>query len=108
MRRDLTMILLMALLTWGCSGASPLSAVLDPQGIADATGVAAKCVGAQSAVIAPAFDVDWSSNTVTYGGGVFLGCESEMFQFRCLQEKPLDPADKPKWICEPLTTWVKQ
>jgi hypothetical protein len=100
------LILTLAALAVSCSGASALAPVLDPQGIVEAAGVAATCVGAESATIAPAFDVDWSENAVTYGGGVFLGCESELFQFRCAQEKPVGD-DKPVWKCEPLSAWEK-
>ena len=99
---------LLALLIGGCSGASALGPVMDPQGIFDAAGIAGQCASAESVMVAPAFDVDWSGGTVTYGGGVFVGCESDLFRFRCVQEKPTGPDEKPVWRCEPLGTWKKQ
>ena len=91
----------------GCSGASAFGPLMDPQGIADAAGIAASCVGQESATLAPAFDVDWSANQVTYGGGIFVGCGSLLARVKCYQEKPL-PGEKPKWKCDPISTWAKQ
>lgn len=107
MKHTILILAVMAVTACGTVGTA-LAPVLDPQGIADAAGVTSTCVQAQSAVIAPAFEVDWSGGAVTYGGGVFLGCDSELFQFHCTQEKPVNPGDKPVWKCEPLGSWVKQ
>jgi len=99
--------IMLALVIGGCSGASALAPVMDPQGIFAAAGITGQCVGAESAMIAPVFEVDWSGSTTTFGSGVLLGCESELFQFRCVQVKPDDPEDKPVWQCEALSTWTK-
>jgi hypothetical protein len=101
-------ILIAILATVGCSGTigSALGPVLDPASIIDAAGVATDCAMAETVTIAPAFEVDWSSGGTTYGGGVFIGCASRLFQFRCTQEKAVPPA-KPVWKCEPLSTWTQ-
>ena len=92
----------------GCTGAvgSALGPVLDAQSMMEAAGVATTCAAAETVTIAPAFEVDWSNGGTTYGGGVFIGCSSQLFQFKCAQEKATPPA-KPVWTCEPLSTWTQ-
>lgn len=91
-----------------CSATSAMAPVLDAASLMQAAGVGADCMGAKTVTVAPAFEVDWSGSGATYGGGVFLGCASKLFQFRCAQESPVIPGDKAEWKCEPLGFWVKQ
>jgi len=92
----------------GCSGSfgSAIGPVLDAPSVLEAAGVATDCAYAETVVLAPAFEVDWSTNQTTYGGGIFIGCSSHLFQFRCVQSKPVAGA-KAVWKCEPLSTWTK-
>ncbi len=65
-------------------------------------------MGCQQATIAPAFSVDWNDN-VSYGGGVFAGCEVEgrILRFHCeaLQD---DETGKTRMSCEPLSIWHRE
>ena len=65
-------------------------------------------VGCRTVTIAPAFTVDWNEN-VTYGGGLFAGCESEghLVEFRCMGI-PDEETGKLKVKCDPLALWQLQ
>ena len=61
--------------------------------------------GCRMVTIAPAFVVDWSDG-VTYGGGVFAGCEGKgsLVEFRCMGILN-EETGKVQVSCEPLTLW---
>ncbi len=63
--------------------------------------------GCQQATIAPAFSVDWNDE-VSYGGGIFAGCESKgrLLEFRCeaIQD---GKTGKTGLHCDPLARWEK-
>jgi len=88
-----------------CSASHALAPVMDPAGLAAAAGLTSECIAAEEATVAPAFDVDWGDGDVTYGGGVFLGCGSYLYRFRCTQER--DEDGRKKWVCEPLSRWTE-
>ena len=61
--------------------------------------------GCRMVTIAPAFTVDWNQN-VTYGGGLFAGCEAKgrLAEFRCAGV-PDEETGKVQIHCYPLTLW---
>jgi len=61
--------------------------------------------GCRTVTVAPAFIVDWNEN-VTYGGGLFAGCESEgrLVEFRCMGLQD-EETGKVKVKCDPLSLW---
>ena len=65
-------------------------------------------MGCQQATIAPAFTVDWNDN-VTYGGGVFAGCEVEgrILRFHCEAYQD-EETGKTRMKCEPLSIWNRE
>jgi hypothetical protein len=65
-------------------------------------------MGCSQATIAPAFSVDWNDN-VTYGGGVFAGCEVEgrLLRFHCEAYQD-DETGKTRMKCEPLSVWKRE
>ena len=65
-------------------------------------------MGCEQATIAPAFSVDWKDQ-VTYGGGVFAGCEVEgrMLRFHCDAYQD-DETGKTRMKCEPLSLWERK
>ena len=65
-------------------------------------------MGCEQATIAPAFSVNWNDQ-VTYGGGVFAGCEVEgrMLRFHCDAYQD-DETGKTRMKCEPLSLWERK
>lgn len=61
--------------------------------------------GCQTVTIAPAFTVDWNEN-VTYGGGLFAGCEAKghLVEFRCVGLQD-EETGKVRVECQPLSLW---
>lgn len=61
--------------------------------------------GCKQATIAPAFSVDWEER-VTYGGGIFAGCEAngKLMQFQCEGFRD-EETGKVRMKCEPLSLW---
>jgi hypothetical protein len=65
-------------------------------------------MGCEQATIAPAFSIDWNDN-VTYGGGVFAGCEVEgrLLRFHCEAYQDSETG-KTSMKCEPLSIWERR
>ncbi len=65
-------------------------------------------MGCEQATIAPAFSIDWNDN-VTYGGGVFAGCEVEghLLRFHCEAYQD-DETGKTSMKCESLSLWDRR
>lgn len=65
-------------------------------------------MGCEQATIAPAFSIDWNDN-VTYGGGVFAGCEVEgrVLRFHCEAYQD-EETGKTRMKCEPLSIWERR
>jgi len=67
--------------------------------------------GCQTVTIAPAFTVDWNQN-VTYGGGLFAGCDAKghLVEFRCVgmqdeETGKVRPVRPVRVQCQPLSLW---
>ncbi len=65
-------------------------------------------MGCEQATIAPAFSIDWNDQ-VTYGGGVFAGCEVEgrILRFQCDAYQD-EETGKTSMKCEPLSLWERR
>lgn len=65
-------------------------------------------MGCEQATIAPAFSVDWNDQ-VTYGGGVFAGCEvnGRILRFHCDAYQD-EETGKTRMKCEPLSLWERK
>ena len=65
-------------------------------------------MGCEQATIAPAFSIDWNDQ-VTYGGGVFAGCEVEgrILRFHCEAYQD-EETGKTSMKCEPLSLWERR
>jgi len=65
-------------------------------------------MGCEQATIAPAFSIDWNDQ-VTYGGGVFAGCEVEgrILRFHCDAYQD-EETGKTSMKCEPLSLWERR
>ena len=64
--------------------------------------------GCKQVTVAPAFSVD-ATDSVTYGGGVFAGCEENgrLAEFHC--DATLDTTTgKTKMTCAPLSLWKRE
>ena len=63
--------------------------------------------GCQTVTVAPAFTVDWNQN-VTYGGGLFAGCEAKghLVEFRCVGIQD-EETGKVRVQCQPLSLWQR-
>ena len=64
--------------------------------------------GCRMVTVAPAFSVDWNKN-VTYGGGLFAGCEEagRLMEFRCWGI-PNEETGKVSVHCEALRLWERK
>jgi len=62
-------------------------------------------LGCQTVTVAPAFSVDWNQN-VTYGGGLFAGCQANghLVEFRCVGLQD-EETGKVRVKCDPLSLW---
>lgn len=58
--------------------------------------------GCKTGTLGSAFEVDWRTNSVRYGGSVFLGCDEsgKLYRLKCVN-------DKGKTVCEPIETWYR-
>jgi len=65
-------------------------------------------IGCKEVTVAPAFSIDFS-DSVTYGGGVFAGCEEngQIVEFRCDAYLD-DKTGKTKMKCAPLSLWKRE
>ena len=65
-------------------------------------------MGCEQATLAPAFSIDWNDQ-VTYGGGVFAGCEVEgrLLRFHC-ETCQDEETGKTSMKCSPLSLWERQ
>jgi len=61
--------------------------------------------GCRTVTVAPAFTVDWNEN-ITYGGGLFAGCESKghLVEFRCTGIQD-EETGKLRVKCDSLALW---
>ena len=61
--------------------------------------------GCRTVTVAPAFTVDFNQN-VTYGGGLFAGCEAQghLVEFRCVGMQD-EETGKVRVQCQPLSLW---
>jgi hypothetical protein len=64
--------------------------------------------GCRMVTVAPAFSVDWNQN-VSFGGGVFAGCEAEgrLAEFRCIGVQD-ESTGKTRIECQPLSLWKRE
>lgn len=93
-----------ALLLVGCGTTVSKQFIVDSQAavMAEASDYLNGC---QTVTVAPAFTVDWNQN-VSYGGGLFAGCEAKgrLAHFRCVGI-PDEETGKIRIHCSPLTLW---
>lgn len=63
--------------------------------------------GCRMVTIAPAFSVSFEDE-VTFGGGLFAGCEAngELMEFRCVGVKD-EETGKTRVICQPIAFWLQ-
>ena len=102
----LLVLVVVAILALGCSGISRQYLVDSRKAVL--TGAGDYLTGCQSLVVAPAFTVDWNDK-VTYGGGVFAGCEAEgrILRFHCEAYQD-EETGKIRMKCEPLSLWERR
>lgn len=63
--------------------------------------------GCRMVTIAPAFSVSFD-NEVTFGGGLFAGCEAngELMEFRCVGVKD-NETGQTRVMCQPIAFWLQ-
>ncbi len=64
--------------------------------------------GCEQVTIAPAFSVDWNDQ-VSYGGGVFAGCEVEgrLLRVRCESDED-EETGQTRLNCKPISVWMRK
>ncbi len=100
----LALVLAMAVLLVGCGTTVSKQFLVDSQ--AAAMSAASDYLGGcRTVTVAPAFTVDFNQN-VTYGGGLFAGCESQghLVEFRCVGLQD-EETGKVRVKCDPLSLW---
>jgi hypothetical protein len=97
-------VLVLALVFPACGTAVTRQFVIDSQAAVLAAS-SDYLEGCQSVTVAPAFSVDWNQN-VTYGGGLFAGCEAKgrLVEFRCVGVRD-EESGKTQVQCRPLALW---
>jgi hypothetical protein len=100
-------ILLLALILPACGTTVSRQFVIDSQAAVVATS-ADYFLGCRMVTVAPAFSVDWNQN-VSFGGGLFAGCESAgtLAEFRCVGVQD-EPFGKTHLECAPLALWRRE
>ena len=100
----LALVLATAVLLVGCGTTVSKQFLVDSQTAVMST-ASDYLGGCQTVTLAPAFTVDWNEN-VTYGGGLFAGCESEghLVEFRCMGLQD-EETGKVRVQCQPLSLW---
>lgn len=97
-------VFLLALVLPACGTAVTRQFVIDSHAAALAAS-SDYLAGCESVTVAPAFSVDWNQN-VTYGGGLFAGCEAKerLVEFRCVRMED-EESGKTHVECSPLALW---
>jgi hypothetical protein len=100
----LALVLAMAVLLVGCGTTVSKQFLVDSQAAVMST-ASDYLNGCQAVTVAPAFTVDWNQN-VTYGGGLFAGCEANghLVEFRCVGLQD-EETGKVRVKCAPLSLW---
>lgn len=100
----LALVLATGILLAGCGTTVSKQFLVDSQAAALST-ASDYLGGCRSVTIAPAFSIDWNQN-VTYGGGLFAGCEERgrLVEFRCVGVQD-EETGKVKVQCDPLALW---
>jgi len=100
----LALVLATAMMLAGCGTTVSKQFLVDSQAAA-LSAASDYLSGCHTVTVAPAFTVDWNEN-VTYGGGLFAGCESKghLVEFRCTGIQD-DETGKVKVKCDPLALW---
>ena len=96
----------MMLLPAGCGTINKQFLVDSKQAIM--TGAGEYLSGCQSAVVAPAFNVDWNEE-VSFGGGVFAGCPEagHIIDVTCMAIKDTETGET-SMVCSPVSLWERK
>jgi hypothetical protein len=100
----LALVLAMAVMLVGCGTTVSKQFLVDSQ-TAAMSAASDYLGGCRTVTVAPAFTVDWNQN-VTYGGGLFAGCEAKgrLVEFRCVGMQD-EETGKVRVQCQPLSLW---
>lgn len=100
----LALVLATAVLLASCGTTVSKQFLVDSQAAA-LTAASDYLDGCRAVTVAPAFTVDWNQN-VTYGGGLFAGCEAKghLVEFQCVGLQD-EETGKVRVQCNPLALW---
>jgi hypothetical protein len=103
----LALVLAMSLVLMGCGTTVSRQFIVDSQAAVLETS-SDYLGGCRTVTVAPAFSVDWNQN-VSFGGGLFAGCEAEgkLAEFRCVGIMD-DTTGKTRIECQPLSLWKRE